>query len=167
MFTSIESFLGQWESNQKATRRILDTLTDESLSREIMPGHRNLGRIAWHMVISISEMAGRTGLKLEGPGENSPMPEKAGDISAGYEAAAASLGGQISKEWTDESLQVEDDMYGERWKRGLTLMILLLHEVHHRGQMTVLMRQAGLKIPGVMGPSAEEWAGSGMEPPQI
>ena len=32
---------------------------------------------------------------------------------------------------------------------------LLHHEIHHRGQMTVLMRQAGLKLPGVYGPSAD------------
>jgi uncharacterized damage-inducible protein DinB len=38
------------------------------------------------------------------------------------------------------------------------------HEIHHRGQMTVLMRQAGLKVPGVYGPSREEWTAYGMPP---
>jgi uncharacterized damage-inducible protein DinB len=28
--------------------------------------------------------------------------------------------------------------------------------------MTVLMRQAGLPVPGVVGPSKEEWAAMGM-----
>ena len=31
--------------------------------------------------------------------------------------------------------------------------------------MTVLMRQAGLKVPGVYGPAREEWAEFGMQPP--
>lgn len=33
--------------------------------------------------------------------------------------------------------------------------------------MTVLMRQAGLVVPGIYGPSKEEWANFGMESPQI
>jgi len=39
-----------------------------------------------------------------------------------------------------------------------------LHQTHHRAQMTVLMRQAGLKVPGVYGPSREEWSQMGMPP---
>jgi hypothetical protein len=33
--------------------------------------------------------------------------------------------------------------------------------------MTVLMRQAGLKVPGVYGPAREEWAAYGMPPPAV
>ena len=32
--------------------------------------------------------------------------------------------------------------------------------------MTVLMRQAGLTVPGVYGPAKEEWAVAGMEAPK-
>jgi len=44
------------------------------------------------------------------------------------------------------------------------LVSLITHQAHHRGQMTVLMRQAGLKVPGVYGPAREEWAAMGMPP---
>jgi uncharacterized damage-inducible protein DinB len=47
-------------------------------------------------------------------------------------------------------------MYGEHWPRGLTLQALVFHEIHHRGAMTVLMRQAGLTVPGIYGPNREE-----------
>ncbi|WP_306434409.1 DinB family protein [Paenibacillus sp. J2TS4] len=40
--------------------------------------------------------------------------------------------------------------------RGKLLSILLTHDTHHRGQMTVLLRQAGLTVPGVMGPTKEQ-----------
>gem|GEM_PF-5815448 len=56
----------------------------------------------------------------------------------------------------------EDNMYGEVWKKGQTLIYLLLHQTHHRGQMTVLMRQAGLKVSGIYGPAKEEWEAMGM-----
>jgi uncharacterized damage-inducible protein DinB len=58
-------------------------------------------------------------------------------------------------------------MYGEKWKRGVTLTVLVTHQAHHRGQMTVLMRQAGLRVTGVYGPAREEWAGMGMSAPEI
>jgi uncharacterized damage-inducible protein DinB len=74
---------------------------------------------------------------------------------------------QVTRHWNDGTLEVEDDMYGEKWKRGLTLAILVNHESHHRGQMTVLMRQAGLKVPGVVGPAKEEWAQYNMPAPEV
>ena len=69
--------------------------------------------------------------------------------------------------WSDASLAVEDEMYGQKWARALTLAILVAHQTHHRGQMTVLMRQAGLKVPGFYGPAKEEWAAMGMKPPEV
>ena len=53
-------------------------------------------------------------------------------------------------------------MYGESWTVGFTLLALITHQAHHRGQMTVLMRQAGLTVPGIYGPAREEWASYGM-----
>ncbi len=43
--------------------------------------------------------------------------------------------------------------------------VLIGPETHHLGQMTELMRQAGLKVPGVYGPSKEEWTAYGMPVP--
>ena len=83
------------------------------------------------------------------------------------EKASQEILQQVTTTWTDESLQQEDDMYGMKWKKGLTLSILITHEVHHRGQMTVLMRQAGLKVPGVYGPSYDEWDQYGQKPPEV
>jgi uncharacterized damage-inducible protein DinB len=58
-------------------------------------------------------------------------------------------------------------MYGEAWTRGRTLAALVAHQTHHRAQMTVLMRQAGLEVPGVYGPARQEWTAYGMQPPGI
>lgn len=33
--------------------------------------------------------------------------------------------------------------------------------------MTVLMRQAGLTVPGIYGPAKEEWAKFGLEAPKM
>jgi uncharacterized damage-inducible protein DinB len=167
MFHTIAEFEGAWKNVTGSTRKLLGAMTDESLKQAVAEDHRTLARMAWHIIGSISEMAGHTGLQLDGVKESDPIPTSAKEILHAYEKTTASLAEQVKKHWTDETLQIEDNMYGETWKRGQTLSILTIHEVHHRGQMTVLMRQAGLKIPGIFGPSKEEWVNYNMPPPAV
>ncbi len=166
-FTGIEQFKNHWQTESDNTRKIFSVLTDESLKQQVTDGHRTLGRIAWHIVQTIPEMGNRSGLKLEGPGEDEPVPGSADTIRLAYDRAAGSLLEQVTGNWKDETLDVEDDMYGQKWKRGYSLYLLLNHEAHHRAQMTVLIRQAGLKVPGIRGPSLEEWDQYGMPAPGV
>jgi uncharacterized damage-inducible protein DinB len=167
MIEKLSIFLEGHRFEREATQRVLDALTDESLAQPVTEGHRTAGQLAWHIVLTIPEMLGRTGLRPDGPAEDAPVPATAAEIAAAYRTASESLAAQLAAEWTDETLQQEDDMYGSKWKRGFTLGCLLSHEIHHRGQLTVLMRQAGLRVPGVYGPAQEDWATMGMEPPAI
>jgi uncharacterized damage-inducible protein DinB len=167
VFYKIKDFVENWRQHSEGTEKVLAALTDSSLSQKVGPDDRTLGRVAWHLVVSIPEMTEKVGLKTSGPKADAPLPKTAKEILSGYQAHAKSLAEQIEKNWDDPVLQVEDELYGNRWKRGLTLRILIDHEIHHRGQMTVLMRQAGLKVPGIYGPSREEWDQYGMKPPEI
>ncbi|MBK8982125.1 MAG: DinB family protein [Ignavibacteria bacterium] len=164
MYRSLEDFKKDWKYESDSTLKVLNSLTDESLITKVYPEGRTLGFLAWHLAVTIPEMMGNAGLKVEGPGVNDPTPANAEDIAAAYRKTSDSLLNELSKNWNDEMLHEEDEMYGEKWKKGLTLMYLNLHQTHHRGQMSVLMRQAGLKVPGIYGPSKEEWAAFGMEP---
>lgn len=167
MFTSINDFLSCWEQESQAVLKLFDQLTDQSLAQKVTKDHRTLGRVAWHVVTSITEMMPKTGLTLKGPDPDAPVPKSAAKISSGFQATSASLVEQIRSKWTDASLQEINDIYGFKWKRGYTLYILIIHQAHHLGQMTVLMRQAGLKVPGIYGPSKEEWAQFGMQAPEV
>lgn len=164
MYTSISKFIKDWNYERDSTLKMFGNLTDESLNQKVTPDGRSLGFIAWHLTQTIPEMMGNTGLKVDGPSAESDVPKSAKEIKDAFEKAANSLSVQLEKNWNDETLLNEDEMYGEKWQRGLTLLYLMLHHAHHRGQMTVLMRQAGLKVTGVYGPAKEEWAAYGMEP---
>ena len=119
-------------------------------------GHRTLGQLAWHIVVSQQEILSWTGLEYAAPRKGAPQPERAAEIYSIYVDAAKALAAAVQQQWTDETLRIKDDVYGATWPRGLTLDVMLRHEIHHRGQLTVLMRQAGLQVPGVYGPSADE-----------
>jgi uncharacterized damage-inducible protein DinB len=167
MFTRIDDFEACWKTESEGTLRVLGALTDASLGQATAAQSRTLGRIAWHLTVTIPEMMGRTGLALSGPEEEAPVPARAADIVEAYAGASRALMEAIRSSWTDDSLEESDDMYGQRWKRGATLLALVSHQAHHRGQMTVLMRQAGLRVPGVYGPAREDWSTMGMEPPAV
>jgi uncharacterized damage-inducible protein DinB len=165
MYRKLDDFLGAWKSHSDATRKIFAALTDESIARTVAEGHRSLAGMAWHIVTTIPEMMKQTGLSLSAIDSESAPPATAAEICAGYDTTALELTAALGAGWDDAALEVVDELYGEKWARGLTLAILLNHEIHHRGQMTVLMRQAGLEVPGIYGPAAEEWDKMGMPRP--
>jgi len=157
MFRRIEDFRQAWAQETEATLKIFRALTPASLTQAVAPGRRTLGRLAWHIVVTLPEMMGHAGLPVTGPAEDAPPPAL-DRVLQDYEAAARSVLEGVAERWTDAMLAEEVPMYGESWSRGAVLMSLIVHQAHHRGQMTVLMRQAGLRVPGVYGPAKEEWA---------
>lgn len=166
MFRSLDDFSAAWSQETGSTLKVLRNLTDASLAQPVVPGGRTLGFLAWHVTCTLAEMGGHAALLVEGPTDKThpAVPAHAADIAAQYERSAASLLAAVKAAWTDAQLDEAIPMYGEEWPRGLVLAILLNHQTHHRGQMTVLMRQAGVPVPGVYGPSREEWEAMGVPP---
>jgi uncharacterized damage-inducible protein DinB len=167
MIHTISEFAHIWEPELEATQKVFKHLTNDSLSRSVNPDGRTLGRLAWHITTNIPQVMKQTGLELVGPDPESAVPDNAREIFQAYNQTAISLLEQVKTKWNDQTLQVVDEMFGEKWKRAKTLQALIFHQIHHRGQMTVLMRQAGLGVPGIFGPAREEWARWGMQPPTV
>jgi uncharacterized damage-inducible protein DinB len=167
MFRTIKDFKEAWAEESNNTRKYLAAIDDESKNQKINDEHRDIGRIAWHIAMTLPEMGRQMQLDIEGPSDpNAPVPATVEEIRETYDKAATSLMNLLD-DWTDETLTQVDDLYGEKWVRGKTLAIMLYHEIHHRGQMAVLMRQANVKVPGVYGPSKEEWAQYNASPPAV
>jgi uncharacterized damage-inducible protein DinB len=167
MIHTIKDFEYIYSQEVENTQKVFKHVTDKSLTHEFSPNVRTLGRLAWHITTTIPEMMERTGLAVSGPRPDDSIPSSSKAIFKAYNEAAISLLDQIKSKWTDATLDVEDEMYGEKWKRSATLLALIRHEIHHRGEMIPLMRLAGLAVPGIYGPTREEWAQWGMEPPKV
>ncbi|MCK5124721.1 MAG: DinB family protein [candidate division Zixibacteria bacterium] len=166
MFVHVSDFLHAWKQEMENTIKILGALTDDSLK---LPEHehvRSIGQMAWHITTTIPEMIEKMGVDVGPPTETDPIPESAQALREAYEKHANKVISEVSK-WQDPDLQIEDDMYGMKWQRSLTLWIFIKHEIHHRGQLTVLMRLAGLTVPGIYGPAKEEWVKFGMQIPEF
>ena len=163
MHLTLDNIITDMKEEFGKTQSILDSITDSSLNQKVWDEGRTLGFLAWHLVLTQSEMGSKTGLKFEAPPEDSPMPTSAKEIVDVYKQTSANLLQALGSQWTDESLEQEVEMYGQKWNNIKTLMALIRHEIHHRAQLTVLMRQAGLSVKGMYGPAKEEWAQFGMD----
>ena len=162
MYHHISDFLEDWGHESASTLKLFKNLSDESLSKKVHPKVRTLGFLAWHIIHTLHEMPLRTGLNINIPAHPDYSGESVKQLLEFYEKGSAMLVEEIKKNWTDEDLKKEDDMYGQMWKRGITLKILITHQAHHRGEMLVLMRMLDLPVVGIYGPTKEEWAQYGM-----
>jgi len=164
MYRTISDFVADWDHESGTTLKLFNNLTDEVLNKKFNENVRTAGRLAWHITVTIPEMVQRTGLSFDTIDDKAPVPSTAKEICEVYKKASENMVGAIKKNWTDASLEEEVDMYGEMWKNGQTLSALVKHQAHHRGELIVVMRLAGLKVVGAYGPSKEEWAKFGMQP---
>lgn len=164
MYHAISAFLGDWDYESSATLKFVRALTEPALAQSVGEGSRSLGRITWHTICAIADIGVSAGLDVAGPRDaDTPVPATVAEMAAAYEAASGAFVAALNRQWTDAMLQDQVEMYGEHWERGKALTMLVMHQAHHRGQMSVLMRQAGLRVPDVYGPAKEDWAQWGME----
>lgn len=166
MYRLLQDFQQDWAREAAMTHKIMEALSDEALQQQVAPGGRSLGFLAWHITQALKEMLGQAGIAVDGPDGSTAMPTHASDITTAFEGAARSVSDKVLQTWTDEMLTEKVELYGMQCTRGQALCSLITHQAHHRGQMTVLMRQAGLTVPGTYGPAREEWAAMGIPPMQ-
>lgn len=165
MYHTLKEFTDEYKMESQSTLKLLKVLTTENLYKTVDGKVRSIGRLAYHIAHTVAEMMSKTGLEipfdLKNPAHDDTITAE--QIVVAYQNAVNQFLTEIETKWTDASLQQTNNMYGQDWSVALTLSILLKHEIHHRGQLTVLMRLAGLIVPGVYGPSAEEWEQYGMK----
>lgn len=163
MFTRIEDFALEWTGEAELTASVLDLLTDASLGQEVIEGRRTLGQIAWHLVHSLHYMT-NLGLVFDAPSGGEEAPASAALIASEYRRISSDLLHAVRTQWNDGTLFESVVINKEAWLNGSSLRYSIMHQSHHRGQMTVLMRQAGLQLPNVYGPTYETWIEKGVTP---
>ena len=154
MYRQVNDFLKDWSVAAQGTAQVMQAMTDDKLNQSIVEGHSSLGWLSWHLVGSTGYFSYLAGLQVPMIAQDAPIPSTVAEIVAAYENVAKSVKEEAAK-LSDEDLAVEVKGFTGPIARGELLRTLLDHQTHHRGQMTVLLRQAGLQVPGVMGPTKE------------
>lgn len=84
--------------------------------------------------------------------ENEPIPKNFDKIISVYKKHSNELIMFLLKKWTDSDLTKKIEMYGKQWEKRNILSVLVKHQTHHRGQMTILMRLQNIEVPGTYRP---------------
>jgi uncharacterized damage-inducible protein DinB len=145
----------------------LDGLTDDSLKQQVYPEGRTLGRIVWHFTTNVPNYLNKFGVKMDKVENDENVPTTAKEIAETFKKVSAQAAKAIEQQWTDDSLKQIQIAFGREETNASILMGLIKHIVHHRGQATILIRQAELKPFGVYGPPKEDWIPLGMGNPPL
>ena len=159
---TVTDILQELEQEALATRRVLERLPDNRLQWKPHPKSMSLGQLALH----VANIPGRIAeISTTSFDASTPIPRPEADSTAQVlQAFEASMiqARQILQTMTDSELSSPwRMMQGDRelWSipRGAFLRsVMLNHWYHHRGQLTVYLRQNGASLPAVYGDSADE-----------
>ena len=163
MYTRIRDFIDDWQNEEKSTLVIFSSIDEETKATKINEDIRSLERLAWHITQTLTEMPSRAGIIEDDILDNKSIPESFSKIIRVYKKHSGELIRLLTQNWKDEELQDIIEVYGQKWEKRKILDVLVKHQIHHRGQMTTIMRVLNLKVPGIYGPAKEEWEGYGME----
>jgi uncharacterized damage-inducible protein DinB len=167
MYVTISDFIKEWNKEAALSQKVLDGLTDDSLKQQVYPEGRTLGRIVWHFTTNVPNYLNKFGVKMDKVENDENVPTTAKEIAETFKKVSAQAAEAIEQQWTDDYLKQIQIAFGREETNASILMGLIKHIVHHRGQATILIRQAGLKPFGVYGPPKEDWIPFGMGNPPL
>ena len=159
---NFETFLRVWDVEAEKTVRVLSALPRDKYDFRPDPGGRSLGELAWHLAEgdaynSYGVEQGKFGPELRPPGIERPKEVEA--LAPGYERVHREAAARIRK-MTPEDLERKIRFFaGEDLSGGELLWGAIFHNIHHRGQLSLMCRLAGGVSPGIFGPNREEMAG--------
>lgn len=155
MYQSKEDFLNAYRQEGNLTLACLKELNDESLEQAVSDKDRTLGDIAWHLTTSVGGFGKLAGLDFEGVQFDSEQPDTAKEIQDAYQQVFENTLKAYEASLTDDNFKEEVDFFGRPMPKNQFVYTFITHQIHHRGQMTVLMRQADLRVPSIYGPSRD------------
>lgn len=162
MFRTVNDFLQTWQAETENTKRLLGTLTDESLGYTAQHFPRSVGRVSQHLAESIPFFMNMIGVTSESL-DSGRTPTSSNALRDEYERFANAAKAQAEK-LTDAQLLEPIPFFGSEAPRGQALSVMVAHQTHHRGELVVLAREAGLPSVSVYGPTREDWVKMGREP---
>jgi uncharacterized damage-inducible protein DinB len=158
----IEALLQELEHEAKTTRRVLERVPGDRLAWKPHDKSMSLGQLALHVAVipgRIAEMAQQTPYQIRS--FTQPGATSASELVPALDQSVAKAK-EILRTMDDAALaQTWRALDGDREIMAIPVAavlrtIMLNHWYHHRGQLSVYLRQVGALVPSIYGPSADE-----------
>jgi len=158
----VDSILMELEQEAQTTKRVLDRIPDDKLAWKPHPKSYSLGQLALHIAsVPGSVAAAVVPDSMEVPNFSQPEPKSRQEVLDTFSKSLESAKDTLKK--------MDDARLTSMWrltKNGKVLMsvprigfirsILMNHNYHHRGQLSVYLRMLDVPVPSIYGPSADE-----------
>ena len=160
----IDGMLQELEQETQTTRRVLERVPDNQLAWRPHEKARTLGQLALHVAMvpgGVAELVASPSPAQAPQFTDDPSPKSASELIPTLDQSIAKakkvLGGMddatLMATW--RLMQGERELFAVP-RVALLRSIMLNHWYHHRGQLTVYLRELGVPVPSIYGPSADE-----------
>jgi len=158
----VDSILMEIDQEAQTTKRVLDRIPEDKLAWRPHPKSFSLGQLALHIAsVPGSVAAAAVPDIMEAPNFSQPEPKSRQEVLDTFSKSLESAKDALKK--------MDDARLMSTWsltKNGKVLMsvprigfirsILMNHNYHHRGQLSVYLRMLDVPVPSIYGPSADE-----------
>ncbi len=158
----VDCILTEIDQEAQTTKRVLDRIPEDKLAWKPHPKAFSLGQLALHIAsVPGSVAALAVPDSMEAPNFRQPEAKTRQEVLDTFSKSLESAKDTLSK--------MDDARLMSTWsltKNGRVLMsiprigfirsILMNHNYHHRGQLSVYLRILNVPVPSIYGPSADE-----------
>ncbi len=158
----VDTLLMEIEQEGQTTKRVLERIPEDKLSFKPHPKSFSLGQLGLHIAsVPGSISAAAVPDSWEAPGFSQAEPKNRQEVLDTFSRSMESAKEALKK--------MDDARLNATWKltkNGKVLLempriaflrsILMNHNYHHRGQLSVYLRILDVPVPSIYGPSADE-----------
>jgi uncharacterized damage-inducible protein DinB len=160
--THVEMLLQELELEAQTTRRVLERVPDDRLGWKPHDRSMSLGQLALHVATvpgTIAELSQTSPFPL--PKFEQPSAASAAELVPALDQSVARARTVLRRMDESDLAKVWRVVDGSREVMAIPVgamlrSIMLNHWYHHRGQLSVYLRQVGVPVPSIYGPSADE-----------
>ena len=160
--TLAEALLQELDEEAKTTRRVLARVPADKLDWAPHPKSMTLGQLALHLAIlpgAIAEMSTRSPVQRPAFAQKSAVT--AAELIPSFERSLAHAHACLAGSDDATLMSTWRLMDGERElfalpRVALLRSLMLNHSYHHRGQLSVYLRELDVPVPSIYGPTADE-----------
>jgi uncharacterized damage-inducible protein DinB len=158
----IDVMLQELDQEALTTKRLFHRITDDHLAWRPHPKARTLGELALHIATvpgAVAELAMKD--TVQAPQFSDPSPANAAELISTLDESVAKAKKVLGGVGDERLMAPWRMMQGEREiftipRVALLRSIMLNHWYHHRGQLSVYLRELDVAMPSIYGPSADE-----------
>jgi uncharacterized damage-inducible protein DinB len=161
MKSELERFVDVWNREAESTLKVLQALPSDQYDFRPDAGGRSLGELAWHLAEGeayMSQGIEQGEFSMSGRPPHIERPRTVEELAPGFELVHREAVERIST-LKEADLDRVLPFFGMQLPiRAILWDMIIIHGVHHRGQLTLMCRLAGGTAPGIYGPNREETA---------